>query len=262
MPASPWCFLADIRQRSDRALRLLNPPCSLLIRPAFPPNAAVAASSSTGYDQGQRLRQEVEAMGRRVLEAQQNNAIQVTWHAQDCVVPEDVTRKKTRVYTGCDGVMVPVITEAEKVKRRDNIKAQRLRETDDLDGGGWFVTRRARIDHASLMRLLTQIAANGDIGLDIQHNDMLAMFHGLKRDERADIGVAGGINDDIDMGGAAQRFKVTGEGDLSSLNRGINGNAAVGFNNIGAPAPCHQHRVNGRFMPHFRNGPQPHPRHQ
>ena len=146
--------------------------------------------------------------------------------------------------------------------RRDNIKAQRLRETDDLDGGGWFVTRRARIDHASLMRLLTQIAANGDIGLDIQHNDMLAMFHGLKRDERADIGVAGGINDDIDMGGAAQRFKVTGEGDLSSLNRGINGNAAVGFNNIGAPAPCHQHRVNGRFMPHFRNGPQPHPRHQ
>ena len=29
-----------------------------------------------------------------------------------------------RVYTGCDGVMVlPIITEAEEVKRADNIKA-------------------------------------------------------------------------------------------------------------------------------------------
>ena len=76
---------------------------------------------------GERLRQEVEAMGRRVLEAQQNNAIQVAWHAQDCVVPEDATGKKTRVYTGCDGVMVPIITEAEKVKRRDKVKAKRRR---------------------------------------------------------------------------------------------------------------------------------------
>ena len=76
---------------------------------------------------GERLRQEVEAAGRRVLEAQQNNTIDVTWHAKDCVVPEDKTRKKTRVYTGCDGVMVPIITEAEKVKRRDKTKAKRRR---------------------------------------------------------------------------------------------------------------------------------------
>lgn len=76
---------------------------------------------------GERLRQEVEAAGRRVLESQQNNAIAVAWHAQDCLVPEDKTRETTRVYTGCDGVMVPIITEAEKVKRRDTIKAKRRR---------------------------------------------------------------------------------------------------------------------------------------
>lgn len=76
---------------------------------------------------GERLRQEVEAAGRGVLKAQQNNDIDVTWHAKDCVVPEDQTRKKTRVYTGCDGVMVPIITEAEKVKRRDTMKAKRRR---------------------------------------------------------------------------------------------------------------------------------------
>ena len=35
--------------------------------------------------------------------------------------------KKTRVYAGCDGVMVPVVTEAEKVKRRERVKAKRRR---------------------------------------------------------------------------------------------------------------------------------------
>jgi hypothetical protein len=77
---------------------------------------------------GERLRQEVEAAGRRVLKAQQADALPVTWHAQDCVVPEeDKTGKITRVYTGCDGVMVPIITDAEKVKRRDKVKAKRRR---------------------------------------------------------------------------------------------------------------------------------------
>ena len=46
---------------------------------------------------GERLRQEVEAAGRRVLKAQQENAIAVTWHAEDCVVPDSKTCKKTRL---------------------------------------------------------------------------------------------------------------------------------------------------------------------
>jgi predicted HAD superfamily Cof-like phosphohydrolase len=76
---------------------------------------------------GERLRQEVEAAGRRVLKAQQNDAVAVTWHAEDCVVTDDQTGEKTRIYTGCDGVMVPIITDAEKIKRRDNVKAKRRR---------------------------------------------------------------------------------------------------------------------------------------
>ena len=76
---------------------------------------------------GERLRQVVEAAGRRVLEAQQSDSIHVTWHAEDCIVPADKTQTKTRVYTGCDGVMVPIITDAEKVKRRDTVKAKRRR---------------------------------------------------------------------------------------------------------------------------------------
>ncbi len=74
---------------------------------------------------GERLRQVVEAAGRGVLNAQQDDAIAVTWHAEDCVVPDSEKGEKTRVYTGCDGVMVPIITDAEKIKRRDNVKAKR-----------------------------------------------------------------------------------------------------------------------------------------
>jgi hypothetical protein len=73
------------------------------------------------------LRQDVEAAGRRVLKTQQDHAIDVTWHAKDCVVSDDKGRETTRVYTGCDGVMVPIVTDAEKVKRRDGIKAKRRR---------------------------------------------------------------------------------------------------------------------------------------
>jgi len=89
--------------------------------------AAILERTSQVKLSGERLRQEVEAMGRRVLKAQQDNDIQVTWQAQECVVPEDTAGEKTRVYTGCDGVMVPIITEAEKVKRRDKVKAKRRR---------------------------------------------------------------------------------------------------------------------------------------
>jgi hypothetical protein len=76
---------------------------------------------------GERLRQVAEAVGRQVLKAQQVDAIGVTWHAEDCIVPEGETGPKTRVYTGCDGVMVPIITDAEKIKRRDKVKAKRRR---------------------------------------------------------------------------------------------------------------------------------------
>ena len=76
---------------------------------------------------GERLRQVVEAAGRGVLKAQQNDAIAVMWHAEDCVVPDGQNGEKTRVYTGCDGVMVPIITDAEKITRRDKVKAKRRR---------------------------------------------------------------------------------------------------------------------------------------
>ena len=76
---------------------------------------------------GERLRQVVESAGRRVLKAQQDDVISVAWHAEDCTLPDSEAGETTRVYTGCDGVMVPIITDAEKIKRRANVKAKRRR---------------------------------------------------------------------------------------------------------------------------------------
>jgi len=76
---------------------------------------------------GEQLRLLVEAEGRQVQAAQQATAIATAWTSKDCEVIEN-NRKvpgKTRVYTGSDGVMVPVITQAEKQKRRAKVTLAR-----------------------------------------------------------------------------------------------------------------------------------------
>jgi hypothetical protein len=76
---------------------------------------------------GEQLRLLVEAEGRRVQALQQSALLDTAWTAADCTVREEgrVVPEKTRVYVGCDGVMVPIITQAEKQKRRAKIKEKR-----------------------------------------------------------------------------------------------------------------------------------------
>lgn len=71
----------------------------------------------------EQLRLIVEREGRRVLAAQQSNAIAPAFTAADCRVPGD--EGKTRMYAGVDGVMVPIITDAEKQKRREKVVQKR-----------------------------------------------------------------------------------------------------------------------------------------
>jgi len=75
----------------------------------------------------EQLRLAVEAAGRRVLQAQQKGHIPPAWTAKDCRVAGEENCPVTRMYTGCDGVMVPIITEAEKQKRREKVKTKRRR---------------------------------------------------------------------------------------------------------------------------------------
>jgi hypothetical protein len=73
------------------------------------------------------LRQLVIAEGRAVLAAQQADAIPTSFRAAECVVDPRAAPPTTRIYTGLDGVMVPLVTEAEKVRRRQTVRQKRQR---------------------------------------------------------------------------------------------------------------------------------------
>jgi hypothetical protein len=72
---------------------------------------------------GETLRQLVEHEGKQVLAAQQAATLPTAFEAADC----EVSPGKTRLYVGCDGVMVPLITDGEKRARRTKIKDRRRR---------------------------------------------------------------------------------------------------------------------------------------
>jgi hypothetical protein len=76
---------------------------------------------------GEQLRLVVEAEGRHVQVVQQAALLRAAWTAADCQLAQGdgQATEITRVYTGCDGVMVPIITHAEKQKRRAKVKEKR-----------------------------------------------------------------------------------------------------------------------------------------
>ena len=73
---------------------------------------------------GETLRVLVEAEGKRVLQAQRSGRLGLDWSAADCKAED---RKAARVYVGSDGVMVPLVTDAEKTARRQKTKERRRR---------------------------------------------------------------------------------------------------------------------------------------
>ena len=73
---------------------------------------------------GETLRALVETEGKRVLQAQRSGQLPLDWSAADCQVEG---RDTTRIYVGSDGVMVPLVTDAEKATRRQKVKEKRRR---------------------------------------------------------------------------------------------------------------------------------------
>ena len=76
---------------------------------------------------GELLRQVVESEGKAIQAAARAGRLPVDWHAGACPALDKDGREtdKTRVYLGSDGLMVPVVTEAEKQARRKEVKAKR-----------------------------------------------------------------------------------------------------------------------------------------
>ena len=89
----------------------------------FDKTAANVARAAQIVTSGETLRVLVENEGKRVLKAQQANALPLPWSAGDCKTATGTTR----LYVGSDGVMVPIVTDVEKKKRRQKIKEKRRR---------------------------------------------------------------------------------------------------------------------------------------
>jgi hypothetical protein len=89
----------------------------------FDKAAANLARTAQIQVSGETLRKLVETEGKRVLQAQRSGQLPVGWSATDCRTEEQTTR----LYLGSDGVMVPLVTDAEKTSRRQKVKEQRRR---------------------------------------------------------------------------------------------------------------------------------------
>lgn len=89
------------------------------------------------------VRRVVEAEGRAVGEAQAR-MLPAAWGVDDCRITDQVTR----MYVGCDGVKVPVVTDAEKRKRRHRVVAQRRARPADAAALPPLPRRRPGADQA------------------------------------------------------------------------------------------------------------------
>jgi len=67
------------------------------------------------------LRELIEAEGQAAVRKFQRAEVDPAWTAEDCQVESGVTR----VYQGCDGVKVRLVTEEEKQKRRGKVREKR-----------------------------------------------------------------------------------------------------------------------------------------
>lgn len=69
------------------------------------------------------LRQLIEGEGQAVLKSSQQAELLPEWSAADCTTEQQTTR----LYIGCDGVKVPLVTAEEKQKRRRKVSEKRRR---------------------------------------------------------------------------------------------------------------------------------------
>jgi hypothetical protein len=71
------------------------------------------------------FRHVVEAEGKAVLAASNDDQLELDWSAAQCKTTSPDGREVTRVYSSADGVIVPTTTEQEKQKRRATALAKR-----------------------------------------------------------------------------------------------------------------------------------------
>jgi len=148
------------RSKVTRGVRELMCRVHLNAR-SFDDAADLLGHTAQVVSSAERLRQVVQREGKAVQRLQQRGeaggpALAPAWTAQDCRADAaDVNQlmlpyRPLRLYVGCDGVMVPRVTEAEKLKRREAVKArrrQRRRRRPDAPRPKRLPPRRRGADH-------------------------------------------------------------------------------------------------------------------
>lgn len=79
---------------------------------------------------GETFRRLVETQGKAVRAVAQAGTLGIGWTAADCRTrdaADPTQRGPARVYLGCDGVLVPMVPDAEKVARRKAVRQKRRR---------------------------------------------------------------------------------------------------------------------------------------
>lgn len=71
------------------------------------------------------LRQLVEHEGKLLVAGQTYEQLEFDWQARECLTAGAQGSSVSRVYFSCDGVLVPTVTQAEKIKRRAKARKQR-----------------------------------------------------------------------------------------------------------------------------------------
>jgi hypothetical protein len=73
----------------------------------------------------EKFRQVVEAEGKVVLKASDQELLEPGWSASQCTAQTPQGEQTTRIYASADGVLVPTTTQAEKEKRRATVLEKR-----------------------------------------------------------------------------------------------------------------------------------------
>ena len=105
------------------------------------------------------------------------------------------------------------------------------------------------------------MAANGDVGLDIEHHHVLAVANHGEGKTGADVGIAGGVNRHVDGPAGRQRREILGDCKFAPCH-GLGHGARRGHHRqVIAAIACKQGGVHGALRLGLGHRAKPEPRH-
>ena len=120
-PADAWVGI-DQGRVSPGAREIL---CRLGMVQGFRQAAEDAARIGNVPVGREKLRELVESEAATIIQARDSGKLPATWTSADAKLDESNKNSPTRLYVGVDGVMVPIVTQTEKDKRRKNQSIRR-----------------------------------------------------------------------------------------------------------------------------------------